>query len=130
VVWSRLLDTQHLTGHESILDLGCGRGAVVLIAADRLTTGEAVGVDLWRKSDQSGNGIDVKLVTDDMTDLPFPEATYDVVVSSLAMRNVKGAARRDRAIDETVRVLRPGGRLLIADIAASASISGDWQRWA
>jgi arsenite methyltransferase len=130
VVWSRLIDTLHLTGHESILDLGCGRGAVVLIAADRLTTGEAVGVDLWRKSDQSGNGIDVKLVTDDMTDLPFPEATYDVVVSSLAMHNVKGAARRDRAIDETVRVLRPGGRLLIADIAASASISGDWQRWA
>ena len=130
MVWSRLLDTLHLTGHESILDLGCGRGAVVLIAADRLTTGEAVGVDLWRKSDQSGNGIDVKLVTDDMTDLPFPEATYDVVVSSLAMHNVKGAARRDRAIDETVRVLRPGGRLLIADIAASASISGDWQRWA
>ena len=130
MVWSRLLDTLHLTGHESILDLGCGRGAVVLIAADRLTTGEAVGVDLWRKSDQSGNGIDVKLVTDDLTDLPFPEATYDVVVSSLAMHNVKGAARRDRAIDETVRVLRPGGRLLIADIAASASISGDWQRWA
>ena len=41
--------------NEQILDLGCGRGAVLLLAAQRLTTGKAVGVDLWRTADQSGN---------------------------------------------------------------------------
>src|SRR5262245_44889877 len=55
VVWATLLDQLHLRGHERILDLGCGRGAILLMAAQHLTTGRAVGVDLWRTGDQSGN---------------------------------------------------------------------------
>ena len=55
VVWAKLLDGLSLRGDERILDLGCGRGAVLLMAAQHLTTGRAVGVDLWRKVDQSGN---------------------------------------------------------------------------
>ena len=39
VVWAQLLDTLGLRGDERILDLGCGRGAVLLMAAERLTTG-------------------------------------------------------------------------------------------
>ena len=52
VVWARLLDQLHLRGDERILDLGCGRGAVLLMAAQYLTTGRAVGVDLWRSLDR------------------------------------------------------------------------------
>jgi ubiquinone/menaquinone biosynthesis C-methylase UbiE len=129
-VWAELLDGLALRGDEQILDLGCGRGAVLLMAAGRLRTGRAVGVDLWRKQDQSGNepdatrrnaaaeGVDdrVELYTADMTALPFENNRFDVVLSSLAVHNIKGRAGRDRAIDEAVRVLRPGGRLLIADI--------------
>jgi arsenite methyltransferase len=48
-----LLDRLGLRGDERILDLGCVRGAV-LLAAQHLTTGRAVGVDLWRSRDQSG----------------------------------------------------------------------------
>src|SRR6187200_1678579 len=55
VVWAQLLDTLGLRGDERILDLGCGRGAVLLMAAQHVPTGRAVGVDLWRKVDQSGN---------------------------------------------------------------------------
>src|SRR4051794_6853734 len=55
VVWAELLDRLNLRGDERILDLGCGRGAVLLLAAQHLTTGRAVGVDLWRGGDQSGN---------------------------------------------------------------------------
>ena len=55
VVWADLLDKLGLRGDERILDLGCGRGAVLLMAAQRLTTGRAVGVDLCRSVDQSGN---------------------------------------------------------------------------
>src|ERR1700730_3730295 len=51
-----------------------------------------------------------------MTALPFESGSFDVVVSSIAIHNIRGPAGRDRAIDEAVRVLRPGGRLLIADI--------------
>jgi hypothetical protein len=55
VVWAELLDKLGLRGDERILDLGCGRGALLLMAAQHLTTGRAVGVDLWRSVDQSGN---------------------------------------------------------------------------
>ena len=61
----------------------------------------------------------IELHTADMTALPFADDSFDVVVSSLAIHNIKSGAGRDRAIDEAVRVLRPGGRLLIVDIFAT-----------
>src|ERR1700730_17306418 len=133
VVWAELLDRLNLRGDERILDLGCGRGAVLLMAAQHLTTGRAVGVDLWRSVDQSGNSAEatrrnaiqqgladrVELHTGDMTALPFEDNSFDVVVSSVAIHNIPGRAGREKAIDEAVRVLRPGGRLLIADLRAT-----------
>ncbi|MFO0808894.1 MAG: class I SAM-dependent methyltransferase [Gemmataceae bacterium] len=133
VVWAELLDTLNLRGDERILDMGCGRGAVLLMAAQHLTTGRAVGVDLWRSVDQSGNSLEatrrnavaegvadrVELHTADMTALPFEDNSFDVVVSSLAIHNISGRAGREKAIDEAVRVLRPGGRLMIADVRAT-----------
>jgi arsenite methyltransferase len=53
-VWARVLTELGLRGDEDLLDLGCGRGAVLLAAAKLLPTGRAVGVDLWR-ADQTGN---------------------------------------------------------------------------
>ena len=133
MVWADLLDQLGLRGDERILDLGCGRGAVLLLAAQHLTTGRAVGVDLWRSGDQSGNAADatrrnaiaegvadrVELHTADMTALPLEDDSFDVVVSSLAMHNIRGRAGREKALEEAVRVLRPGGRLMIADIWAT-----------
>jgi len=133
VVWADLLDRLGLRGDERILDLGCGRGAVLLLAAQRLTTGRAVGVDLWRSRDQSGNAAEatrrnavaegvadrVDLHTADMTALPLEDDSFDLVVSSLAIHNISGRAGREKALEEAVRVLRPGGRLLIADIWAT-----------
>ena len=133
VVWADLLDRLGLRGDERILDLGCGRGAVLLLAAQHLTTGQAVGVDLWRSRDQSGNAADatrhnavaegvadrVELHTADMTALPLEDDSFDLVVSSLAIHNISGRAGREKALEEAVRVLRPGGRLLIADIWAT-----------
>jgi ubiquinone/menaquinone biosynthesis C-methylase UbiE len=130
LVWADLLDQLGLRGDERILDLGCGRGAVLLLAAQHLTTGRAVGVDLWRGVDQSGNSAEatqrnavaegvadrVELHTGDLRALPFEDNRFDVVVSSLAIHNISGRAGRAKAIDEAVRVLRPGGRLLIADM--------------
>lgn len=132
-VWAGLLDELHLRGDERVLDMGCGRGAVLLMAAQRLTTGRAVGVDLWRNVDQSGNSLDatrrnavaegvadrVELHTADMTALPFDNNCFDVVVSSLAIHNISGSPGREKAVSEAVRVLRPGGRLMIADIRAT-----------
>lgn len=135
VIWAQLLEGIGLRGDERILDMGCGRGAVLLMAAQHLTTGRAVGVDLWRSRDQSGNAADaarrnavaegvadrVELHTADMMALPFPDASFDLIVSNLAIHNISGNAGRNRAVDEAVRVLRPGGRLMIADIRATGN---------
>ncbi|MEV5648144.1 class I SAM-dependent methyltransferase [Nocardia sp. NPDC052254] len=130
--WARVLGDLQLRGDEHVLDLGCGRGAVLLMAAQLLPRGRAVGIDLWR-ADQTGNGPEVTLrnaeregvtgrvevVTGDVTRLPFDDNTFDVVLSSLVIHNIPSAADRQTAIDEAVRVLRPGGRLAVADLLAT-----------
>jgi len=137
LVWAELLDQLNLRGDERILDMGCGRGAVLLMAAQRLTTGRAVGVDLWRGFDQSGNSADatrrnavaegvaerIELHTGDMSALPFEDNSFDLIVSSLAIHNIPGSARA-KAIDEAVRVLRPGGRLMIVDVRGTRRHQG------
>ena len=104
-VWAELLDGLALKGDERLLDIGCGRGAVLLMAAQRLPHGRAVGVDHWSAADQSGNAERVtrqnaalegvadriELHTADLRQLPFDDHSFDVVVSSLALHNVSGA---------------------------------------
>jgi SAM-dependent methyltransferase len=128
-VWEDLFDELRLRGDETLLDIGCGRGAVLLAAAKRLPHGRAVGVDLWQ-ADQTGNSADVTLAnaalegvadrvelhTADMTALPLADNSVDVLVSNLAIHNIREHDGRRRALLEAVRVLRPGGRLAIADL--------------
>lgn len=128
-VWAQLLDGLKLRGDETLLDLGCGRGAVLLTAAKLLPNGRAIGVDIWR-ADQTGNSADntlrnaglenvadrVEVHTADITDLPFDDNSVDVTTSSLVVHNIPGRAGREKAITEAARVLRPGGRLVLPDI--------------
>ena len=127
----RLLDEMALTGTETVLDVGCGHGLLLIGAAKRLPRGRAIGVDLWSHVDQKSNSsaatmnnariegvadrVDVR--DGDMRVLPLEDASVDVVVSCLAIHNVKGNDERRKAVREIVRVLKPGGRVGIIDIA-------------
>lgn len=136
--WAEILDGLGLRGDERVLDLGCGRGMVLVQVARRLTTGTAVGVDLWRSVDQSGNaeevtranaraagvGERIELRTGDMTNLPFADAEFDVVVSSLAIHNIPDPEGRAKAIAEAARVLKPGGKLAVADFRHAPAYAG------
>jgi SAM-dependent methyltransferase len=126
----RLIESLSLRGDECVLDVGCGRGLLLIAAAKQLTTGKAVGVDIWSAKDQSDNrpqatwanaraeGVaeQVEVKDGDARWLPFSDGTFDVAVSSLVVHNIHGSSERKKAIQEMVRVLKEDGRLAILDV--------------
>jgi ubiquinone/menaquinone biosynthesis C-methylase UbiE len=116
------LDQAQLQPGDTLLDVGCGTGGVTIPAKIRVgDTGSVAGIDpapemiavARRKAKRAGVEIDFRVGV--IESLPFPDGTFDVVTSSLMMHHlpehlqVKGLA-------ETWRVLKPGGRILIADM--------------
>ena len=126
----RLLNGISWRGDETVLDVGCGRGLMLIGAARRLESGKAVGVDIWQSEDQSGNNPEatrknaraegvadrVEIQDGDARRLPFEDDTFDVVLSSLALHNIYSAGGRREAVREILRVLKGGGRVAILDI--------------
>ena len=124
------LDLLEWRGDERVLDVGCGRGLFLIGAAKRLSTGRAIGIDIWQAEDLSGNqpaaplhnarieGVAerVEVQTADARKLPFADASFDVVLSSAALHNIYDAGERATAVREIARVLKVGGRVLIVDV--------------
>lgn len=140
---NRLLDALALRGDEQALDVGCGRGLMLVGVASRLGNGgSAVGVDVWSTRDQRANSCDATMenaqlagvaervtVHDaDMRALPFADGRFDLVTSSLAAHNLPTAADRATAIGEMLRVTRPGGRIVIVDIGRTGEYARELRR--
>jgi len=138
----RLLDGLKLRGNEHVLDVGCGHGLLLVGAAKRLPRGRAVGIDLWSQVDQGGNsreatlknarieGVEdrVEVHNGDMRTMPFPDASFDVVVANLAIHNVEDPEGRAEAAREIRRVLKPGGRIAIIDVFFVKQLAGFFQQ--
>lgn len=126
----RLLDGLGLAKNARVLDLGCGRGLLLLGAAKRCPEGEAVGIDLWSGKDLSDNNREatmrnaraegvaerVTVHDGDMRELPFEDASFDAVVGCFSIHNIPDAAGRASAVREAFRVLRAEGRIAILDL--------------
>ncbi len=127
----RLIRSIELHGDERVLDVGCGRGLLLIAAAKHLSGGLAVGIDIWSTIDQSGNSPHalvanasaeriterVRPASGDARWLPFADESFDVVISNLALHNIGNSAGRAQAVEEIARVLKANGRVAIADLA-------------
>jgi arsenite methyltransferase len=113
-----------------ILDIGCGTGVDTILAAMMAgPTGKAVGIDIVPEMLQRATSnlgmTDVKNVTFIKTsgeDLPFPDGEFDVVISNGVINLIPDKAT---LLEEVMRVLKPGGRLMLADQVATGTVLKD-----
>ncbi len=123
---------------ETVLDLGSGAGADVLISARRVgSTGKAVGLDmtdemlaLARANAAEAGVANVEFVKGYIEEMPLPDASVDVVISNCVI-NLSGD--KAKVMREVARVLRPGGRFAVSDVIADADMDeatkADMREW-
>ncbi len=115
-----IIETASLEPGHSVLDVNCGTGTLALMMAPLVEAGgRVVGIDLAERMLDVGRGKDrrasVEFILANAEDLPFPDASFDRVTSSLAIHEMNREGRVN-ALREIWRVLRPRGRLTVADL--------------
>jgi ubiquinone/menaquinone biosynthesis C-methylase UbiE len=118
------LELAHITPGERILEVGCGTGTLTLAAkakagADSQVNGIDIAPDMIetakRKAARAGLGVVFQVGR--IQEIPFPDGTFDLVLSSLMLHHVPGDEAKRQGMKEVLRVLKPDGRLLIVDVA-------------
>jgi ubiquinone/menaquinone biosynthesis C-methylase UbiE len=122
-VRERLIELAAPAPVEKVLDVGCGTGTLALALKSSVETGEVHGIDASPemievaevKAAQAGSDIDFQVAL--IEAIPFPDATFELVTSSLMLHHLPDDLKRT-GLDEIRRVLKPGGRFMAMDFAA------------
>ena len=116
----RVLERADIQNGERVLDVGCGTATLLIAAKSRAPGAQTVGVDTDERVLQiarkkiARHEVEVEVVRAGAEDLPFPPASFDVVMSSLMFHHLPTGIKQ-MAMHEIYRVLTPGGRFLLAD---------------
>jgi arsenite methyltransferase len=129
-----------LQAGEVVLDIGSGGGIDTILAARRVgPTGKAIGLDIVdamvdrARLNAAEAGVDrwTEFLPGEMEQIPLPDASVDVVISN-GVLNL--SARKSRALAEINRVLKPGGRISLADLTVEGElppeVANDQSAWA
>lgn len=123
----RLLEPAHLRAGESVLDIGCGTGSLAIVARRQVgTAGDVHGIDpspemidrARRKATRAHTDVGFEVAYAQA--LPYPDARFDVVLSSVMLHHIPRAGREE-ALREVQRVLKPDGRLFAVDFGIDKS---------
>ena len=117
---------------ESVLDIGCGTGTLAIAAKRQVgPTGRVYGIDASpemidraRKKAKKGQ-LDITFENVFVQELPFPDSTFDAVLSVTMLHHLSREARR-QCLREVRRVLKPGGRLLAIDFGGPVGNRHSW----
>jgi ubiquinone/menaquinone biosynthesis C-methylase UbiE len=121
----RVVELAELCGDEDILDAGCGTGLTTLRIAEQYPECRVHGIDLSIKmievtrNDAVERGLDVDLRTGSITDLPYPDAAFDVVLTNIMFHHLD-LVEKQLAVAQIARVLKAGGRYVSAEFGPRA----------
>jgi len=120
---------------EQVLDVGCGTGTLAIEVQSRVgTAGRVAGVDpgtqqiARARAKAARRNVPIEFQIGVIEQLPFPDQTFDVVLSTLMMHHLP-ASLKSQGLAEIVRVLKPGGRLVIADFKRKQERAGQVARF-
>ncbi|MGF7078165.1 class I SAM-dependent methyltransferase [Mucilaginibacter sp. UYCu711] len=125
----RMLNLIDWNGNEQVLDIGTGKGLLMIGAAKKLTTGKSTGIDIWNAADLTGNNVEaalknaaaegvadkVEVLNENAMNMSFGNDHFDVILSNMCLHNIYDKQGRKTACAEIKRVLKPGGTAIIAD---------------